>query len=85
VKLQEFPDRPDLEKLEWFFDMHSDYKSERNRFFFDANASRQDLYNSETPSGDDPGGGANGDSGQIVIGEGPHLDVLETDVQASIH
>ena len=69
VKLQEFPDRPDLAKLEWFVDMHSDYASERNRFFVDANASRQDLYNSETPSGADPGGGDNGDSGQIVVGE----------------
>ncbi len=69
VKVQEFPDRKDLEKVEWFFDMHSDYKSERNRFLFDANASHQDLYDSETPSGGDPGGGANGDSGQIVIGE----------------
>ena len=69
VKLQEFPDRPDLEKFEWFLDMHSDYKSERNRFLFDGNASRQDLYNSETPSGNDPGGGDNGDSGQIVVGE----------------
>jgi hypothetical protein len=69
IKLQEFPDRQDLEKVEWFLDMHSDYKSERNRFLFDGNASRQDLYSSETPSGDDPGGGDNGDSGQIVIGE----------------
>jgi hypothetical protein len=73
VKLQEFPDRPDLEKVELFFDTRSEYRTERSRFFFDLNASRQDLYNSETPSGDfdplDPGGNTDGDSGQIVIGE----------------
>jgi hypothetical protein len=73
IKFQEFPDRDDLEKLEWFLDMNSDYRSERSTFLFAGHASRQDVYNTETAGGEfdpnDPSGGSEGDSGQILIGE----------------
>jgi hypothetical protein len=72
IRAQEYPDREDFEKVEAFFDMRSAYRWERSTFILDADLSRQDVYNNETPSGVfdplDPGGG-DPDSGSIVIGE----------------
>lgn len=67
IKIQEYPDRDDFERIESFFDLRSRYKWERSDFDFDGYYSRQDTYNSDTPSGDDPGG--NPDTGALVIGE----------------
>lgn len=73
VKLQEFPDREDLQRVEGFFDLRSRYRWERSNFDIAGHLSRQDLYNAETPSGDfdptDPGAGGGSDSGEIIVGE----------------
>jgi hypothetical protein len=73
VKLQEYPDRNDFERVEGFFDLRSSYEWQRSTFDFFGNYSRQDTYNSDTPGGGfdplDPGGGGGSDSGTLVIGE----------------
>ena len=73
VKVQEYPDRDNFERIESFFDMQSRYEWQRSNFDFGGHYSRQDTYNSDTPGGDfdplDPGGGGDPDSGALVIGE----------------
>lgn len=73
LKYQNFPDRPDLEKFEGFFDFQSLYRSERSTFDLVGHLSHQDLYNNETQGADfdpiDPGAGGGSDSGEIVVGE----------------
>ena len=73
LKVQEYPDRDDFERIESFFDMQSRYEWQRSNFDFGGYYSRQDTYNSDTPGGDfdplDPDGGGDPDSGALVIGE----------------
>jgi len=73
VRLQEFPDRKDLERVEASLDLASHVRGQRSNWFLDAELSRRDVYNTETPSGDfdpgDPGGGDDPEAGVIVFGE----------------
>jgi hypothetical protein len=71
VRLQEYPDRDDLERFEGYFDLASQYRGQRGNGYFRAGFERRDVYNTETPSGDfdpidpidDP------EAGAIIIGE----------------
>jgi len=73
VKVQEYPDRDNFERIESFFDLISRYEWQRSNFDFVGHYSQQDTYNSDTPGGafnpDDPGGGVDPDTGALVIGE----------------
>jgi hypothetical protein len=73
LRLQEFPDREDLQRVEAFFDLRSRYDWQRSNFLLIGRYSRQDVYNADTPSGVfdplDPDYTGNPDSAQIVIGE----------------
>jgi hypothetical protein len=73
LKFQEYPDRDDLERVEAFLDMRSDYRWERSNFLFTGRYSRQDSYNADTPSGEfdplDPNYGQNPGSVQVLLGE----------------
>ena len=52
LRFQEFPDRDDLQRIESFFDLHSDYRWERSTLLADLNYSLRDVYNTETLGGD---------------------------------
>ena len=52
LRFQEFPDRDDLQRVESFFDLHSDYRWERSTLLADLNYSLRDVYNTETLGGD---------------------------------
>jgi len=73
VRLQEYPDRDDLERLEAFLDLRSQYNWERSAFLVLGKYSRQDSYNADQPSGEfdplDPTDPANPGSASILIGE----------------
>lgn len=73
VRLQEYPDEEDLQRVEGFFDLSSSYEWERSNFDLNAHLSRRDIYNTETPGGDfdpdDPDNPDNPDGGEIVVGE----------------
>ncbi|MGH8222659.1 MAG: hypothetical protein ACREQZ_06770 [Woeseiaceae bacterium] len=73
VRLQEYPDRKDFENFEGFFDIASQYRGQRGNADVRASFSRQDVYNTETPTGDfdpiDPGGGEVPEAGPIIAGE----------------
>jgi hypothetical protein len=73
VRLQEYPDRDDFERVEAFFDVASQYRWERSSFDLNAELSRRDVYNTETLSGDfdplDPGGGDDPEAGEVIVGE----------------
>jgi hypothetical protein len=72
VKLQEFPDRDDLERVEGFFDVASDFRGQRGSSHLQLGYERRDIYSTETPSGGfdpvDPGGD-DPEAGPIVVGE----------------
>ena len=72
-KIQNYPDRPDLQRFEGFLDISSQYRWERSTFDLIGHLSHQDLYSNETVGGDfdptDPGGGGGSDAGVIVVGE----------------
>jgi hypothetical protein len=67
LRLQEFPDREDLQRIEAFLDLRSRYEWQRSNLLLLGGYSHQDVYNADTPSGGDSSG--NPDSGQIVLGE----------------
>jgi len=73
LRLQEFPERQDLQRIEGFFDLRSRYEWQRSNFLLIGRYSLQDVYNTDTPSGVtdplDPNYTDNPDSGRIVIGE----------------
>lgn len=73
VRLQEYPDRDDLERFEGFFDLFSHFRGERGNGYFRAGFERRDVYNTETPSGEfdpvDPTGGDDPEAGAIIVGE----------------
>jgi hypothetical protein len=73
IRLQEYPDRDDIEKFEAFFDVRSKYEWERSQLLTIARYSRQDSYNADRQSGEfdplnpeDPGVL---DSSQTLVGE----------------
>lgn len=73
VKLQEYPDRDDLERIEGFLDLRSGYAWERADFLLIGRYAHQDLYNTETLSGEfdplDPNFDGSADSSRVVVGE----------------
>jgi hypothetical protein len=73
ARLQEYPDRDDLERFEGSLDLASQYRGQRGNGYFRAGFERRDVYNTETPTGDfdpvDPTGGDDPEAGAIVIGE----------------
>jgi hypothetical protein len=73
IRLQEYPDREDLERFEGFLDLRSQYRWERSQSLLVAKYSRQDTYNEEQPSGSfdplDPTDSPTPDSGQRQLGE----------------
>lgn len=52
IRIQEYPDRSDLERVEAFLDLRSEYRWERSQLLTIGRYSRQDSYNAETPSGE---------------------------------
>lgn len=80
LRFQEFPDRDDLERIESFFDLHSDYRWERSTLLADLNYSQRDVYNTETLSGDfdpqNPDSPDNPEAGTITTGQTRQLLVL---------
>jgi hypothetical protein len=73
VRLQEYPDRDDRDKVEGFLDWVTRYKWERSRFDFVANYRRQDAYNYDTRSGEfdelDPNDPNAGGAGRFLTDE----------------
>ena len=73
IRLQEYPDREDIEKLEAFFDLRSKYEWERSDLLTLARYSRQDSYNADRQSGEfDPLNPEDPDvldSSQTLVGE----------------
>jgi hypothetical protein len=73
VKVQEFPDRDDLERIETFFDVQSEYRWQRSTFLANAGYSKRDVYSTETLGGDfdplDPDNGGDPEAGPITTGE----------------
>lgn len=73
LKLQEYPDRDDLEQIEAFLDLRSRYNWERSEFLMIGRYALQDSYNVETPDGVfdplDPNFGNNADSSTVLVGE----------------
>ncbi len=80
LRFQELPDRDDLERVESFFDLHSDYRWERSTLLADLSYSQRDVYNTETLSGDfdpeNPDGPDNPEAGTITTGQTRQLLVL---------
>lgn len=73
LRFQEYPDRDDMERLEAFFDLKSDYRWERSRLLVLGRYSRQDTYNTETQGGSfdplDPTDPGLSDAGRAVVGD----------------
>ena len=73
VRLQEYPDRDDIEKVEAFFDLRSKYEWEKSELLTIAKYSRQDSFNTERQSGEfdplDPTDPDVLDSSQILVNE----------------
>lgn len=73
LKLQEYPDREDLENFAGFLDLKSVYRWERSEGLLRAKYSYQDSYFADLPSGAfdplDPDYEANPESDQLTIGE----------------
>lgn len=73
LKLQEYPDREDLQQWEGYLDLRSRYEWQRGEFLVNGRYSHEDSYTSETPSGVydplDPLYGSDPDSVQILVGE----------------
>jgi hypothetical protein len=71
VRMQEYPDRDNLERLEAFFELRSVYRWERSELLTIGRYSRQDSHNAEVPGGEfdplDPNDPGNVDT--IVVGE----------------
>lgn len=81
LRFQEYPDHDeDLERVEAFFDLISDYRWERSTFVLDASYSLRDVYNTETLGGefdpDNPGNPDNPEGGSITTGETRELFVV---------
>lgn len=81
LRFQEYPDHDeDLERVESFFDLVSDYRWERSTFVLDASYSRRDVYNTETLGGefdpDNPGSPDNPEAGSLTTGETRELFVV---------
>jgi hypothetical protein len=86
LRFQEYPDHDeDLERVESFFDLVSDYRWERSSFTLDANYSLRDVYNTETLGGefdpDNPGSPDNPEGGTITTGETRELFVVRPSFQ----
>lgn len=81
LRLQEFPDRDDLERVETFFDLHSDYRWERSTLLADLNYSKRDVYNTETLGGDfdpdNPDSPDNPEAGTVTTGQTRQLLVVQ--------
>jgi hypothetical protein len=73
IRLQEYPDRDDIEKFEAFLDLRSNYQWERSDLLTIARYSRQDSYNADRQSGEfdplDPQDPDALDSSQKLVGE----------------
>ncbi len=81
LRFQEYPDHDeDLERVESFFDLFSDYRWERSTFVLDANYSLRDVYNTETLGGefdpDNPDNPDNPEGGSVTTGETRELVVI---------
>jgi hypothetical protein len=81
LRFQEYPDHvEDLQRVESFFDLLSDYRWERSTFLLEASYSKRDIYNTETLGGefdpDNPGGPDNPEGGSVTTGETRELVVL---------
>lgn len=73
VRFQEYPDRDEMQSWEGFLDLRSRYDWERSHLDLLGRYSRQDSYNTETPTGEfdplAPNDPTNADTGQILVGE----------------
>jgi hypothetical protein len=73
IRIQEYPDRDDIEKVESFFDLRSLYKWERAQLRTTGRYSRQDSYNVDTVGGEfdplDPDAPVDSDTGRVLTGE----------------
>lgn len=81
LRFQDYPDHDeDLERVESFFDLVSDYRWERSSFVLDANYSKRDVYNTETLGGefdpDNPGSPDNPEGGSLTTGETRQLFIV---------
>jgi len=80
VRLQEYPDRDDMERLEAFLDVRSQYKWERSEFLVLGKYSRQDSYNADQPSGEfdplDPNDPADPNAGNNQVGQTRNLFLI---------
>jgi hypothetical protein len=81
LRFQDYPDHDeDLERVESFFDLLSDYRWERSTFLLDASYSRRDVYNTETLGGefdpDNPDSPDNPEGGSLAAGETRQLFVV---------
>jgi hypothetical protein len=86
LRFQEYPDHDeDLERVESFFDLVSDYRWERSAFVLDASYSKRDVYNTETLGGefdpDNPDSPDNPEGGSITAGETRELFVVRPDFE----
>lgn len=86
LRFQEYPDHDeDLERVESFFDVVSDYRWERSRFALNASYSKRDVYNTETLGGefdpDNPGNPDNPEAGSLTTGETRQLFVVRPDFE----
>lgn len=73
LRLQEYPDRDDLERIEGFLDLRSRYEWQRAEFLLIGRYSQQDTFNTETLGGEfdplDPNYGGNADVRRSLVGE----------------
>lgn len=89
LRFQEYPDHDeDLERVESFFDLISDYRWERSRFLLDASYSLRDVYNTETLGGefdpDNPGNPDNPEGGTLTTGETRELFIVRPNFETRL-
>jgi hypothetical protein len=80
LRFQEFPESDDLQRVETFFDLASEYRWERSTFLMSLDYSLRDVYNTETLGGEfdpvDPDSPDNPEAGTITTGETRQLFVF---------
>jgi hypothetical protein len=88
LRFQEYPDRDELQRVEGFLDLVSDYRWERSTFLLDLNYSLRDVYNTETLGGefdpDNPDSPDNPEAGSVTTGETRELFVVRPNFEHRI-
>ncbi len=80
LRFQEFPDHKDLERVESFFDLNSDYRWERSTLQADLSYEERDIYSTETLGGEfdpeNPDSPDNPEGGAVTTGQTRELFVF---------